>query len=70
MKIQGFSLHWLQTFAASKTGWIKIKLKMNGSKTEFIVFGSKHKVQTYTLKSLKIDDTIIRVKLVIKFLGA
>ena len=48
----------------------KNQLKMNGSKTEFTVFESKHQVQTYTLKSLKIDDTIIKAKWVIKFLGA
>ena len=48
----------------------KKQLKMNGSKTEFTVFGSKHQIQTYTLKSLKIDDTTIMAKLVIKFLGA
>ena len=47
----------------------KNQLKMNGSKTEFTVFGSKHQVQTYTLKSLKIDDTTIMAKSVIKFLG-
>ena len=47
----------------------KNQLKMNGSKTEFIVFGSKHHFQTYTLKRLKIDDTVIMVKSVIKFLG-
>ena len=45
------------------------QLKMNGSKTEFIVFGSKHQLQTYTLKSLKIDDTVIMAKSVKKFLG-
>ena len=43
---------------------------MYGSKTEFLVFGSKHQIQTYTLKSLKIDDTKILAKSVIKFLGA
>ena len=47
----------------------KNQLKMNGSKTEFIVFGLKHQLQTYDLKSLKIDDTIIMAKSVIKFLG-
>ena len=47
----------------------KNQLKMNDSKTEFIVFAPKHQVQIYTLKGLKIDDTIIMAKLVIKFLG-
>ena len=46
----------------------KNQLKMNGSKTEFIVFGSKCQIQT--LKSLKIDDTMIMAKSVTKFLGA
>ena len=46
----------------------KNQLKMNGGKTEFIVFGSKHQVQTNTLKRVKIDDKIIMAKLVIKFL--
>ena len=48
----------------------KNQLKMNGSKTGFIVFGSKHQVQTYTFKSLKIDDMTIMAKSVIIFLGA
>ena len=48
----------------------KNQLKMNVSKTEFIVFWSKHQVQTNILKSLNMDDTIIMAKLVIKFLGA
>ena len=43
---------------------------MNGAKTEFIVLGSKHQMQRNGLKSLNIDDTIIKAKLVIKFLGA
>ena len=47
----------------------KNQLKMNSSKTEFTVFGSKHQLQTYTLNSLKVDDTVIMAKPVIKFLG-
>ena len=47
----------------------KNQLKMNGSKTELIVFGSKYQLQTYTLKSLKTDDTVIMEKSVIIFLG-
>ena len=46
------------------------QLKMNDAKTEFIVFGSKDQVQRNDLKSLNIDDTTIRAKFVIKFLGA
>ena len=46
------------------------QLRMNGSKTEFLVFGSKHQVQRNSLKSLHIDNTIIKAKLVIKNLGA
>ena len=45
-------------------------LKMTGAKTEFIVFGSKHQVQRNALKSLNIDNTIMKAKSVIKFLGA
>ena len=48
----------------------KNQLKMNDAKTEFTVFGSKHQVQRNDLKSLNIDDTTIRAKFVIKFLGA
>ena len=47
----------------------KNKLKMISSKTEFIVFGSEHQLQTYTVKSLKVDDTVIMAKSVIKILG-
>ena len=46
------------------------QLKMNDAKTEFIVFGSKHQVRRNDLKSLNIDDTTVKAKLVIKFLGA
>ena len=46
----------------------KYQLKMNSSKTEFIVFGLKHQLQTYTLNSLKIDDREIMAKSVIKYL--
>ena len=46
------------------------QLKMNDTKTEFIVFGSKHQVQRNGLKSLNIDNTTIKAKSVIKFLGA
>ena len=46
------------------------QLKMNDAKTEFIVFGSKHQVQRNDLKSLNIDDTTIKAKSGIKFLGA
>ena len=38
------------------------QLKMNGAKTEFTVFGSKHQVQRNGLKSLNIDNTIINAK--------
>ena len=38
------------------------QLKMNSSKTEFIVFGSKHQLQIYTLKGIKVDDTAIMAK--------
>ena len=44
------------------------QLQMNSSKTEFIVFGSKHQLQTYTFNSLKVDDTVIMAKSVIKCL--
>ena len=46
-----------------------IQAWMDSSKTEFIVFGSKHQLKTYTLSSLKVDDTVIMAKSVIKFLG-
>ena len=46
------------------------QLKMNDAKTEFIVFGSKHQVQRNDLKILNIDNTTVKAKSVIKFLGA
>ena len=46
----------------------KNELKINSSKTEFIVFGSKHQLQTYTLYSLNVDHIEIMAKSVIKFL--
>ena len=48
----------------------KNQLKMNDAKTEFIVFGSKHQVQRNGLRSLNIDNTTVKAKLVIQFLGA
>ena len=45
------------------------QLKMKDAKTEFVVFGSKHQVQRNDLKSLNIDNTTVKAKLVIKFLG-
>ena len=53
-----------------KDWMIRNQLKMNDAKTEFIVFGSKHQVQRNDLKSLNIDNTTVKAKLVIKFLGA
>ena len=53
-----------------KDGMNRNQLKMNDAKTEFIVFGSKHQVKRNDLKSLNIDNTTVRAKLVIKFLGA
>ena len=46
----------------------KNQINMNSSKTEFMVFRSKQQLQTYTLNSLKVDDTPIMVKSVINFL--
>ena len=46
------------------------QLKMNDVKMEFIVFGSKHQVKRNDLKSLNIDNTTVKAKSVIKFLGA
>ena len=43
---------------------------MTDAKTEFIVFRSKHQVQRNDLKSLNIDNTTVKAKSVIKFLGA
>ena len=45
------------------------QLKLNDAKTEFIVFGSKHQVQRNGMKNLNIDDTTVKAKSVIKFLG-
>ena len=38
------------------------QLKMNGAKTEFIIFGSKHQVQRNDLKSLNKDNTTVKAK--------
>ena len=43
---------------------------MNDAKTKFIVFWSKPQVQRNDLKSLNIDNTTVKAKSVIKFLGA
>ena len=41
---------------------------MNSNKTEFIVFGSKHQLQTYTSNSLKVNDTVIMANSIKNFL--
>ena len=47
----------------------KNELKINISKTEFMVFGSQYQLQANTFNSLKADDTVITAKTFIKFLG-
>ena len=46
------------------------KLKMNTTKTEFIIFGSKKQLQKCTTETLKVNDYIVPVSNTIKYLGA
>ena len=64
------SLKLVSNISCIKDWMNRNQLKMNYAKTEFIVFGSKHEVQRNGLKSLNIDNTTVKAKLVINFLGA
>ena len=45
-------------------------LKMNTTKTEFIMFGSKKQLQKCTTETLKINDNMVPVSNTIKYIGA
>ena len=46
------------------------RLKMNATKTEFIMFGSEKQLQKCTTKSLKVNNDIVPTSDTIKYLGA
>ena len=46
------------------------RLKMNATKTEFIMFGSKKQLQKCTTKTLKVNDNMVPVSNIIEYLGA
>ena len=46
------------------------RLKMNTTKTEFIMFGLKKQLQKCTTKTLKVNDDMVHVSHTIKYLGA
>ena len=46
------------------------RLKMNTTKTEFIIFGLKKQLQKCTTKTLKVNDNMVPVSNTIKYLGA
>ena len=50
--------------------WMDInRLKMNATKTEFIMFGSKKQLQKCTTESLKVNNDIVPTSETIKYLG-
>ena len=46
------------------------RLKMNATKTGFIMFGSKKQLQKCTTKTLKVNDDMVPTSETIKYLGA
>ena len=46
------------------------RLKMNTTKTEFIMFGLKKQLQKCTTETLKVNDDMVPVSNTIKYLGA
>ena len=47
-----------------------VRLKMNNSKTEFIIFGNKTQVDKCILDGLRIEDDIVNKSQTVKYLGA
>ena len=45
------------------------RLKMNATKTEFIMFGSKKQLQKCTTETLKVNDDMVPISETIKYLG-
>ena len=51
--------------------WINsVRLKMNYSKSEFIIFGNKTQVDKCISDGLRIDDAIVNRSQTVKYLGA
>ena len=46
------------------------RLKMNVTKTEFIMYGSKKQLQKCTTKTLKVNDDMVPASETIKYFGA
>ena len=65
------SITHLEGTLANIEKWMQSNhLKMNNSKTEFIVFNSKHLDQYITLRSIDVNGENVQVSEVIRYLGA
>jgi len=61
----------LETVLVDVNNWMNLnRLKLNPSKTEFILFGSQQKLSTVSsTKSISVVDTRVKVSPIIKYLG-
>ena len=64
------ALHVIQNCVNDVRKWMLVnKLKINDSKTEFLIIGSKHQLNKITIDSIKIGDSDIQPVTNVKNLG-
>ena len=64
------ALHVIQNCVKDVRKWMLVnKLKINDSKTEFLIIGSKHQLSQITIDSIKIGDSEIKPVTSVKNLG-
>ena len=64
------ALHVIQNCVNDVRKWMLVnKLKINDSKTEFLIIGSKHQLSKITIDSIKIGDSEKRPVTSVKNLG-
>ena len=69
-KSQEEALHAIQNCVNDVRKWMLVnKLKINDSKTEFLIIGSKHQLNKITIDSIKIGDSEIKPVTSVKNLG-
>ena len=65
------AIEFLEACMDDIKGWMDSnRLKMNATKTEFIMFGSREQLQKYTTEVLKVNDDTVPRSGTIKYLGA
>ena len=54
----------------SRPGWMKIDLRMNDSKTEFIMLDGQQQLKKYTTISINVNGSTVERSAIFKYLGA